>query len=373
MTSPNPSSSPSSAAALKKLTTARAQLLLNKGHGFFGMLALRLRLVERPDVKTLAVDGKHCFYNADFVVNELSDSLTRSAIAHEVMHCVFEHIGRRNGRNARKWNQAGDYAINLVLEDSGFEIGRGWLLNPMYRDMTADEIYNLLPNDEDGNDPLDEAMDGDPADNEHTTLDWKLAAVQAANTAKTQGNMPASLKRFVEEITAPPKVDWRNQLRQFITRISKDDYSWARPNRRYLSAGVYLPGLWSENMGEIVVVIDTSGSIDQHTLNTFGSEIKALVSAVRPIKTHVIYCDAIINRVDEYEPHDDMKFEMCGGGGTDFCPPFQYVEDQGIKPECLIYLTDLYGPFPDQPEYPTLWCCTTDQVAPFGETIHIDV
>jgi len=374
-------SSPNSAAALKKLTIARAQLLLNKGHGFFGMLALRLKLVERHNIQTLAVDGKHCFYNPDFVVNELTDSLTRSAIAHEVMHCVFEHIGRRGNRSPRRWNQAGDFAINLVLQDSGFEIGDSWLINPAYRDMTADQIYNLLPEDngdDSGNEdsvgsPLDEIMDGDPADQEHTSVDWKLATVQAVNAAKAQGQLPGALQRFVEEITAPPKVNWRDQLRQFITQISKDDYSWSRPNRRYLSAGVYLPGLWSENMGEIVVCIDTSGSIDQHTLSVFGSEIKALVSAVRPIKTHVIYCDAEINRIDAYDPHDELKFEMCGGGGTDFRPPFKHIETQGLQPECLIYLTDLYGPQPSSADFPVLWCCTSGQIAQIGETIQIEV
>lgn len=363
-----------SAEALKKLTVARAQLLLNKGHGFFGMLALRLKLVERTDIPTLAVDGKHCFYNADFVVNELSDSLTRSALAHEVMHCVFHHIGRRGTRDPRKWNKAGDYAINLVLEEAGFDIGQTWLLNPAYKGMTADEIYNLLPDDDGGNDdPLDEILNGEAGAQEHDEVDWKLATVQAANAAKAQGKLPGSLQRFVDDATAPPKVNWKDQLRQFITQISKDDYAWSRPNRRFLSAGVYLPGLWSENMGEIVVVIDTSGSIDQHTLDVFGSEIKALVSAVRPIKTHVVYCDAMVNHVDEYEAHDELKFEMCGGGGTDFRPPFDYVQEQGIKPECLVYLTDGYGPFPDAPEYPVLWCMTTEVKAPLGETIEIEV
>ena len=378
--------SPNSAAALKKLTIARAQLLLNKGHGFFGMLALRLALVERPDIKTLAVDGKHCFYNADFVVNELTDSLARSAMAHEVMHCVFEHITRRSNRTPRKWNQAGDFVINLVLEDANFDIGPGWLLNRAYADMTTDEVYNLLPDSDDegggdssgagggdSGDPLDEVLQGDPAEHEHTDIDWKLATVQAAATAKAQGQLPASLKRFVEEITAPPKVNWRDQLRQFITQISKDDYSWSRPNRRYLSAGIYLPGLWSENMGEIVVCIDTSGSIDQATLNAFGSEIKALVAAVRPTKTHVIYCDADINHIDVYDPHDDMQFKMHGGGGTDFRPPFDYVKEQGLQPECLVYLTDLYGPQPSSADFPVLWCCTSGQIGQIGETIQIEV
>jgi predicted metal-dependent peptidase len=141
------------AAALKKLTVARSQLLLNKGHGFWGVLALRLKLKEDPSCRTLAVDGKHVFYNPEFVLG-LTDSLCRSAMAHEVMHCVFDHMRRRGSRNPKKWNYAGDYAINLVLEEAGFEIGAGWLIDKAYAGLSADEIYMRLPDppDEGGND-----------------------------------------------------------------------------------------------------------------------------------------------------------------------------------------------------------------------------
>lgn len=362
-----------SAAALKKLTIARTQLLLNKGHGFWGVLALRLALVERNDIPTLAVDGKHVFYNADFV-NNLSDSLVRSAMAHEVMHCVFEHINRRGSRDPRKWNKAGDYAINLVLEEADFEIGEGWLLNHKYKGMTADEIYNDLPDDDgsDGQDPLDQIMDGDPTTKESDAVEWQIAAVQAANAAKANGKLPGGLERFIEEVTTT-KVDWRSALRRFITEVSKNDYSWSRPNRRFLSAGLYLPGLHSESMGEVAVVIDTSGSIDQHTLNAFGSEIRSIMDSVKPLKTHVIYCDAEVNHVDEFTSESEVAFKMHGGGGTDFRPPFVHLEQNDIKPACLIYLTDLYGPFGDPPPFPVLWVCTTKEVAPFGQTIHIEI
>lgn len=360
--------------AHKKLTVARSQLIL--GHPFFGMLALRLRLVERTDIPTLAVDGKHVFYNPEFVLG-LSDSLCRSALAHEVMHCVLAHIGRRGARDPKKWNYAGDYALNQVLQDSGFEIGKGWLLHPQYQGMSADQIYALLPDDPDGDgdgqSPLDDIMDGDPSEIESTSTDWKIAAIQAATTAKSQGKLSGSLQRFMEE-AAKPQVDWRDQLRRFVTQISKDDYSWARPNRRYLSAGFYLPTLYSESMGDIVVGIDTSGSIDDKTLQTFGSEIRALTAAVRPTKVHVVYCDAEVNHVDTFGPYDEMRFAAHGGGGTAFKPVFDYVETHQLAPECVIYLTDLYGDHDfASPDCPTLWCCTTAQRASFGDTIRIEV
>lgn len=269
------------AQAAHKLTVARSQLILSQP--FFGMLALRLRLVERADIKTLAVDGKNVFYNPDFVLS-LTDTLCRSAMAHEVMHCVFDHITRCGAREPKKWNYAGDYVINQLLHDAGFEIGEGWLLDARYKGMHADEVYSLLPgnpeNNGKGQGPLDEMMPGgDGASSAADATEWKIATIQAAAAAKAVGKLPGSLQRFVEDSTRP-QVDWRDRLRRFMTQTNKDDYSWARPNRRYLSAGLYLPGLYSENMGPVVVGIDTSGSIDDKTLQAFGGEIRALVQAV---------------------------------------------------------------------------------------------
>jgi predicted metal-dependent peptidase len=360
-------------AAAKALSTARSKLLLN--HSFFGMLALRLQLVESPEIPTLAVDGRKIYYNPGFVLT-LSPELMQAALAHEVMHCALDHIQRRGDRNPKKWNFAGDYAINQILQDSGFEIGHGWLLSPTYKNMTADQIYSMLPEDPSdgsgGQDALDEIMPGDPTDIDTLQAEWQVATIQAANVAKAQGKLPGSLNRFVDGITAP-KVDWRAQLQRFFTSVSKDDYSWVRPNKRFLDMGIYMPSLYSEAMGPAAIAIDTSGSISNEILQAFGAEIRALVGSARPSETHVIYCDAAVNHVDKFSPDDYMEFKPHGGGGTDFRPPFDYLEQNGIRPEVFVYLTDMYGPFPDDPGYPTIWCATTSEVAPFGQTIPIEV
>lgn len=362
----------------QQLTRARTHLLL--GFPFFGELALRLKLVERADIPTLAVDGRSIFYNPDFVA-KLSGSLTMAIIAHEVMHCVFDHIGRRADRNPKKWNVAGDYAINQMLTDAGFNFEGTGLLDKKYAGMTTDEIYHLLdssigdenaPGPGEPGGPLDDCMDGDTESNETNATDWKIATIQAATSAKAEGKLPASLARLLDELAAP-KVDWRERLRRFVNQSSKDDYSWMHPNRRYMSLGIYLPSLYNETMGEIVVAIDTSGSIDQATLSAFGAEIKAIVQSARPSKTTVIYCDAKVNHVDVFEPNDELHFNTHGGGGTDFCPPFEYVAEHSIRPVCFVYLTDMYGRFPSDPGYPVMWCATSDVISPFGETIPIEV
>lgn len=353
------------------LTRARTQLILD--HSFFGQLALRLPLVEDAGTQTASVDGKHIRYNPDFIAKHSSAQI-KTILAHEVMHCVYDHISRRQGRDPRKWNQAGDYVINLCLVDSGFEAIKGWLYDPAYTGMSSDEVYNLLPeaDDEDGKDPLDECLDGDPSDVNTVATDWKVATIQAANQARSEGKLPASMDRFIEELTAS-KLDWRAMLRRFITETSKDDYTWSRPNRRFIEQGFFLPTLYSESMGEIVVGIDTSGSISQEMLNTFGGEIKAIVQSSRPSKTTIIYCDSDVNHVDEFGPNDDLKFELHGGGGTAFKPVFDYVAEKGIRPVCLVYLTDLYGDTAFiAPGYPVMWGCVSSEVAPWGETIPVE-
>lgn len=358
-----------------RITSARAQLLLNKGQGFWGILALRLDMVPTLSVKTLAVDGKRIFYNEEFV-GTLSDSLLRSALAHEVMHCVFDHMSRIGSREGRRWNRAGDYVINSTLNEAGFEIGDGWLLDSRFDGMSTDEIYDLLPDDDDDGDgdgdgdPLDEVLPGDPTTSEADRVSWMLGAIQATKATKDAGNLPDSLRRFIDEMTQNT-VDWREQLRQFVTQISRDDYSWSRPNRRYLAAGLYLPGLHSETMGEVVVGIDTSGSISQEMLNTFGAEVKAIVAMARPSKLTVIYCDAVVNHVDEFGPSDDIAFAMHGGGGTDLREIFKHIDSAGESPACAIILTDGYTPFPAEPSYPVIWGMTEDIVAPFGSNVKV--
>ena len=152
-----------------QITRARTALVLDQP--FVGVLALRLRLVEDERIPTAAVDGKHIIYNPTFIA-KLSPGETRTLLAHEVFHCVYDHIGRRGARNPRKYNQAGDYVINATLKDAGFDEIKGWLFNPAYAGMSSDEVYNLLPDDDSGGkDPLDECQDGNSEETEVTATD----------------------------------------------------------------------------------------------------------------------------------------------------------------------------------------------------------
>lgn len=377
--------------ALYPLVKTRAALLLTQP--FWGCLALRLKLEEMPasmtmgfvargQTPTMATDGTHIFFDTKFVAS-LKPRELETVLAHEIGHCMFDHLGRRESRDPQLWNVAADFVVNLVLKDSGFQPVSSWLCDEKYRGMTAEQVYHALL--EEGGEPESgEAMcnimsptdeDGacDAATAAQQAAEWGIAVAQSANAAKAAGKLPASLARLVGELMKP-QVDWRATLQQFITARSRDEYNWNRPSRMYLSLGFYAPGLYSEHMDALAVAIDTSGSIDERTLNAFASEISGIRDSTQPRSTRVIYCDSDVNHVDDFDRYDELVVKPHGGGGTDFRPPFQHLQREGIEPACFVYLTDGYGPFPETPPpYPVLWCMTTDVQPPWGEVVRVEV
>ena len=157
--------------------------------------------------------------------------------------------------------------------------------------------------------------------------------------------------------------------------LGLNDYDWSRGNRRYLSHGIYLPTLRSDELPEIVVAVDTSGSIDQETLDQFASEVNDILTTYHT-RIHVLYIDAQVQAHEEVTSEDaPIQFTPKGGGGTAFRPAFEWVEENDVTPACLVYLTDMAGRFPkDEPDYPVLWVSTDKDVSksPFGEVVTID-
>jgi predicted metal-dependent peptidase len=212
------------------------------------------------------------------------------------------------------------------------------------------------------------------ADLTQIAAEWKVAVAQAAQQAKAMGRMPGDLMRFVGGIIEP-KLDWRDLLRRFIDQSAKNDYTFSPPNRRYVHLGLYLPSLHSRELGHVVVAADTSISVSQEEINAFAAEVSAILEEFQTSRVTVIYCDTKVAAVEEFEAQDlPLKLTPKGGGGTDFRPPFAWVEDQGLQPVCLIYLTDgECNRFPEPPDYPVLWVGTHDFTAPFGDFARLSV
>lgn len=373
--------------AAEKLTKARSALVLEDP--FFGTLVLRLIPKPDPSCKTLWTDGAALGYSPDFV-DSLSFDELKGSLRHEVLHCALAHHARRGDRDAERWNIAADYATNALLRGRA-TLPAGALDNPDFDGLAAEDIYCRLPQpppspdqapdpDPGGTGEVRDAGAGDdpgttpsPAELARSAAEWKVATAQAAQAAKNAGKLPADMARELDRVV-DPRLPWREILRRFIDRAARTDYSWLPPNRRHVHAGRYFPSARSERLREIAVAVDTSGSIDAETLSQFAAELSAIAAEIGAGLT-VIYCDARIQRVETYTREDlPLALNPVGGGGTDFRPVFEYLASRPEDPPaCLIYLTDLWGTFPDfEPDFPVLWVATDDaQEAPWGETLPI--
>lgn len=371
-----------------KVRKARATLVM--AQPFFGALALRLKVAENDKIEKTMCDGTTFYYNPKYI-----DSLTleqvKGTMAQAVMHPAMLHHTRRGHREEKKWQKATDYSINGIIQRAGFTLPPGELVDPKFDGQTAEHIFTQLPDEpkgggsgegdsgggccDVGDAPGEGGDKATESERKNEEVQWKIAVSQAAYVAKQQGKLPADMERMLDELMAP-QMPWKEILRRFMTERANDDFSWRKGNRRFISQGLYLPSRESEASGEIVVCIDTSGSIGQKELTEFGSEIQGIIEEVRPSKTIVIYCDAQVNKVVEFGPHDPVILEAVGGGGTDFRPPFHYLRKHGIVPKALVYLTDGYGSFPEEHEvdFPTLWCINNEQVtSPIGESLVLNV
>lgn len=357
---------------------------------------------------TAATDGKRIYIDEDFLSGlKLPESVF--LVCHEIGHAMWMHMARAKHYSdlgfegepfdARRWNYAGDYVINDMLVKS--EIGKmpeGGLLDKKYtNDMQVEDVYRDLKDkippkrtitvclgngdgqqaDSDGNDG--ETMDVHiHADCEINDAEMKRAVQTALDQAKAMGKMPAALARFAEEFLKP-QVSWQERLRYHVTRsVSRDATTWTKPNRRRLvTQNLYLPSYTGFGAGDVVVVVDTSGSIGQRELNRFFSELDDILSNCKPTGVTLLGCDAKVNSVFHLQAGDalkEQKIDLGGGGGTSFVPPFEWVEENGALPSALIYFTDMYGDFPSkEPGYPTIWCRTSTVAPPWGEVIDVDL
>lgn len=209
------------------------------------------------------------------------------------------------------------------------------------------------------------------ADIQREEESWRTALAQAVNKSRECGDLPGSLERLITELLYPP-LSWRELLRQFLDNTAKNDFTWVRPNRRYLHAGIYLPGLENEELADIAVAVDVSGSIDQRELNRFAAELSAVLEEFDTTLT-VFTCDAAVTTEQQLARWNlPLEFSVTGGGGTDFRPPFERLERRGEAPACLIYFTDMEcRSFPQEPEFPVLWVTPTASATPppFGDII----
>jgi predicted metal-dependent peptidase len=441
-----------------KLAAARTRLILDKP--FLGALVLRLpmRAAHADWCPTTATDARAFYYNPAYI-DALTLDETQFMLAHEALHCALSHFARRQHRIKHRWDLACDYAINPLLIDDGLTPPPNALFMPMYRGMTAEEIYPLIEDNDQsetldthaydresdggrgqqdgmdehdlqqqqsrtpsGQSPADRAQRGQPQDaeaqrgpdaaaqprtddgragapgdrpeskpeetqrpaperapapltpDEQETLQvqWQQRMAGAAQQAMQAGRLGGELKRLIDHLLQP-QLPWRMLLARHMNALSRHDYSWSRPSRR--EGAHILPSLRSQRV-DLVVAVDTSGSIKDSEVQEFIDEIDALKAQVQAQVT-LLPCDAALcpGAPFRYEPWE--RFErpdaIAGGGGTNFEPVFHWVEEQGISPDLLVYFTDANGRFPArEPNFPVIWLVKGRSPVPWGQRIQLN-
>lgn len=355
------------------LATARILCGPKPTDAFYATLLIRMKPIPTRDVATAATDGRRLLYNPEWI-HDLDQSQLNGLLRHLCMHVAHLHHVRRGKRNKEGWNLGCDLAVNeIIKEDLGTlppdaplpGIGK-FRKHPI--DETAERHYELLKGGY-GYSSYGDVIDAEDIDKE--TEAATLAVAQGAHAAARRGELPAGLQRLVGGMFAPPKANWRDILRQFVANHARNDYCWLTPNRKLVQQGVYAPGLWSEELGDVLVAIDTSGSIDDAQLKDFAIEVEGVLSAYDCSAT-IIYCDAAVGRVDTWQTGaGQLTFNPVGGGGTSHRPIWKWCADNQYEPVCAICLTDMETDFGEAPPFPVLWASTGHADAPWGQVVKL--
>ena len=354
------------------------------------------------DVPTAATNGWDVVYNPAFIEEHMkTDPELRFLILHEGQHKAYRHLQvwtALHDEDAQLANIAADHFVNLSLVDmdgdEGFikmpELGvqpdakyRGWSVKQIFEDLKQEEEEGGGGGGGEGGNGFDEhdwanATSGDPAKDAERGNEIQRAIRQGEIVRrKMQGKGAGDADGAFGELLQP-KINWKDVLRDFITETcaGRDESSWRKPNRRFLSYDVYMPSMVGTTMTELVIGFDTSGScFGGDEMTAFVSNIKTIIEDVSPTKVHVIYWDTQVagHQVFEHGQFAVADMKPKGGGGTDGSVLFDYLREQRINPDAIVQFTDGYVGDWGNTNVPTLWAITTDMVAPFGTTVRVEV
>lgn len=365
---------------------ARTQLVV--GHPFFGSIALRLRWATHPDVRTMATDGRHIFFDPAWC-ETIGVAHVMGVAAHEVLHVANRHHLRMHGRDRRLWNVATDLVINRLLVEAGFSLPDDLLHDHErhHAGLTAEAVYDrlLAETRESGEDGPPEPGWGQvveptgdhgqalsPASRSAAEGEVDVMVRQAMAMGRRAGRMPASVALHVE--AASDRTDWRDRFRLLADGWRRNGLSWSRPNRRFLPHGLFLPCLERRGVGRIAVVLDTSGSISATELATYAGAVRAMLEEAEPEEIVLIECDAEVQHVQHLTTADGLdRIEVHGRGGTLFQPAFDWLAQHAPDIRAIVYMTDLMSADqPVDPGLPVIWLTPTlGRDGPFGETVRI--
>jgi predicted metal-dependent peptidase len=307
-------------------------------------------------------------------------------LIHEVMHIVLKHhlreeLNKLFGQFHDKFNRAADYALNpSVLACAGVELPPRCLLDlDRWPDHLAEEIFDQLPDEPTGDKLFGggtgkgvdigevRPLPGSGKDGKATKQEEAMASnevdqwVRAAGMkAQGAGKMTSDTKRLIKKATAP-QVYWQDELQLMTECMCKDDYTWKRPNTRYMQQGMYLPSMTGQCMPDLLFYVDTSGSLGDDQLTQIMSEARSIIEQFK-VRVIVVYWNTQYVYHEEFLPEDvldpSFKLSAVGRGGTCFTKCWEWIDEQDdIDPEGIVFFTDIETtdwPVKD-PGIPVIW------------------
>lgn len=420
---------------VKRIVKARVKMLMNPAMAFFGTLAIRLipKQIDKQFCPTMGTDGKYLYYCREFV-DMIDDEELKYMLGHSVLHCCYDHMGRRGRRDKEIYAKATDYIVNKELADHkvGKMVNRPDADPPMipcyepskYADMTSDELYETLLNEQQqdngngnqqgggkgkqggkggggsgggdqqggGGHSYDTHFDPDDVHDEESGIanmteeeramlsdEIRQATMQAAKSAGA-GRTPLGIMRMLQDLLEP-KMDWREHLTVVTQSLMTSDYTYTKPNRRNSSlGGIILPGHENDERVSVCCAIDTSGSISDSMIRDFLSEVKGIMDQFKDFELKIWCFDTETYTVWNYNPDniDELEeFYPEGGGGTDFMANWRLMQKLDIIPAQFVMFTD-GEPFGEwgiedyQENLIYLIHGNPNREAPFGITLHYE-
>ena len=390
--------------AMEKLTRAKIQLGYNKP--FWSYLVMHGKYIQDESAtETIGVDKNGTVYFNEEFINTLTESEVEGVICHEIFHVAFKHLSRLSdltGTDKETWNIAADIVVNNELWNEGFKLPEGGI-NPRYgnvevngveiekiADKTVERIYTELStkkmNPEDGDKGFDDHKDkGDEKDSqkeqkksgsskqknkssdkkeqfqeletEQGKTNWDEKLVEAATYAKQKGQLSKGIERMLGDLLNP-EINWRSKLYKYITNSIPHDYTYSRPSKKSLASGFYMPSPLKENI-DVIVGIDTSGSIRQKDFDSYITEIISMARSFENINITLVTWDTEvreIHKVDNSNIEKIKTIDISGGGGTDVNTYFKTIKEKFGNPKLVVTLTDgFFGEITEDLNSSKLW------------------
>lgn len=359
----------------KAYDLAKIGLMTKPDTAFFTTIVFSLRLVWDWNLSTAATDGSSVRVSPVFFMS-LSPEERIFLLVHEAMHVALLHMSRLADRVHRKWNIACDHYINLMLIERGYKMPQNGLADPQYKGLSSDEIYALLPDPPKSDEsPLDLEMPSKPPEQlqEEVADILVRAAMQSKMQNEKPGSIPGDIEIFLDRLLNP-KLPWNRILQKYMQNLTKNDYSWRRPNRRFFPQH-YLPSMFSEKLMNIAIAVDASGSVSDDDFTVFVSETHSILKMMKPDKITLVQFDKGIKSVDEVSSIKDlMNVKFIGRGGTSIEPVMEWAKEN--KPQLLLIFTD--GEFyfyNDEYKTNTVFLIHNNPgfTSPYGKVIHYNI